>query len=483
MRSKRFVKYQLLNSDLQKKYIRIYEAACIGMTEMDNTKKDKRIYTMAEEKPAKAVVRMGIPVTMGMLFMVVYNLVDTYFVGLLHDDYQLAATNLAYPIMMVTVAVAGIVGNGGASYIARCIGAGKKEEAEHTLTIGFELIVLGGIVIAVLGMIFLNPVVTLLGAKENTFEYTKQYCGVMLLGSVLTMGNYAIGQLLRSEGSTFYSMIGMIVGTVANMILDPLFIFTLGLQIRGAAIATVLGNALGVAVFLWFYASGKTILSPSPRFLRMDFRIIREIMWVGIPHTLEQFFTTAAMIVNNNLAAEYGALTVAAMGIANKIMSFGNYFYQGMAAGCQPLMGYNYGARNYDRMRKLIRSGVIVISSIELVILAVYGIMAPALIGIFTQSPEVIAIGTRALRAFMLMLPFVGSTSLVRNTFNAMGKPLYAFGITIVRQLLLYIPFLLLFNRFWGFDGLIHAQPTEEFICMIFALILLFRRIGTMEQR
>lgn len=441
------------------------------------SKTDKRIYTMAEEKTVKAVIKMGIPVTMGMLFMVVYNLVDTYFVGLLHDDYQLAATNLAYPIMMVTIAIAGIVGNGGASYIARCIGAGNHEEAEHTLTIGFLLIIISGIVIAVLGMIFLSPIITILGAKENTFAYTRDYCSVMLLGSVFTMGNYAIGQLLRSEGSTFYSMIGMIVGTVANIILDPLFIFTLGLQIRGAAIATVLGNALGVAIFLVFYLKKKTILSPSAKYFGMDLNIIKEIMWVGIPHTLEQFFTTAAMIVNNNLASGYGELTVAAMGIANKIMSFGNYIYQGMAAGCQPLMGYNYGAKNYSRMKELIRSGVLVITTMELVILGIYGIFAPAMIGIFSESSEVVGIGTMTLRAFMLMLPFVGSTSLVRNTFNAMGKPLYAFGITIVRQLLLYIPFLILFNRFWGYNGLIHAQPVEEGICMAFSLILLFANI------
>ncbi len=441
------------------------------------SKEDKRIYTMAEEETAKAVIKMGIPVTMGMLFMVAYNLVDTYFVGLLNDDFQLAATNLAYPIMMVTIAIAGIVGNGGASYIARCIGAGNKEEAEHTLTIGFELIGISGIVIAILGMLFINPIITILGAKENTFDYTRDYCSVMLVGSVLTMGNYAVGQLLRSEGSTFYSMIGMIAGTIANIILDPLFIFSFKLQIRGAAIATVLGNGIGVIIFLSFYFRKKTILSPSVKYLGMDMSIIKEIMWVGIPHTLEQFFTTAAMIVNNNLASGYSELTVAAMGIANKIMSFGNYIYQGMAAGCQPLMGYNYGAKNYGRMRELIRSGVVVITAMELVVLGIYGIFAPAMIGVFSESPEVIQVGTTTLRAFMLMLPFVGSTSLVRNTFNAMGKPLYAFGITIVRQLVLYIPFLLLFNAVWGYNGLIHAQPVEECICMVFSLVLLFTNL------
>lgn len=443
---------------------------------------DKRIYTMAKEKPAKAVLKMGLPVTMGMLFMVVYNLVDTYFVGLLHDDYQLAATNLSYPVMMVMVAIAGIVGNGGASYIARCIGAEKKEEAEHTLTIGLELIFLGGIAMAVIGILMLDPIVGILGAKENTFVYTRDYCQVMFLGAVFTMGNYAIGQLLRSEGSTFYSMIGMIGGTLANMILDPLFIFTFGMEIKGAAIATILGNALGALTCLSFYMRKKTLLTPSYAYRRMDGRIIREIMWVGIPHTLEQFFTTAAMIVNNNLAAGYGELTVAAMGIANKIMSVGNYIYQGMAAGCQPLMGFNFGARNYSRMKKLIKAGVMVTTSVELVILCIYGLTAPSLIGLFTESPKVIAIGSQALRAFMLMLPFVGSTSIVRNTFNAMGKPYFAFGITIVRQLLLYIPFLLVFNKIWGFTGLIHAQPTEEAICMVFSLTLLYIYLGKYEK-
>ena len=449
---------------------------------MNEESQDKRIYTMAEEKPARAVLTMGIPVTMGMLFMVVYNLVDTYFVGLLHDDYQLAATNLSYPVMMVSVAIAGIVGNGGASYIARCIGADKKEEAEHTLTIGFELIVISGIALAILGMIFINPIVTILGAKENTFAYTKDYCIVIIIGSVFTMGNYAVGQLLRSEGYTFYSMIGMIAGTVANIILDPIFIFALNLEIKGAAIATVLGNAFGMFIFLWFYFRKKTLLSPSIKLLKLDMRIIKEIMWVGSPHTLEQFLTTAAMIVNNNLAAGHGELTVAAMGVANKIMSFGNYIYQGMAAGCQPLMGYNYGAKNYKRMKELIKSGTMVTTIIELFIMMIFGIFAPYLIGIFTESKEVIHIGTITLRAFMLMLPFVGATSIVRNTFNAMGKPMFAFGITIVRQLILYIPFLLIFNRVWGYSGLIHAQPTEEFVCMIFSLCIMFRYLKRFEE-
>lgn len=449
----------------------------------NNTAEDKRIVTMASEKPVKAVVKMGVPVTLGMLFMVAYNLVDTYFVGLLHDDCQLAATNLAYPVMMVIIAIAGIAGNGGASYIARCIGAGKNDEANHTLTIGFEMVVLGGAILGALGLLLLDPLVALLGADGATFAPTRDYVGVLLWGAIPIMGNYAVGQLLRSEGSTFYSMVGMIAGTVANIILDPIFIFALGLEVKGAAIATVLGNGFGMAVLCLYYIRKKTLLLPGRKWLGFDGSIVREIMWVGIPHTLEQVFTAAAIIVNNNLAAFYGPMTVAAMGISNKIMTFGSYVYQGFAAGCQPLMGYNYGAENYKRMKELIRAGILVTGCVELCIMTLYGFGAPVLVGLFSVTPGVVSLGVKTLRAAMLMLPFVGATSITRNTFNAMGKPLFAFGITFVRQLILYIPFLLLFNGLWGYTGLIFAQPVEEALCMVFSLFLLFAVLKKIEGK
>ena len=226
---------------------------------------DRRIRTLAYEQPYKAVLKMGLPVAFGMLFMVAYNLVDTYFIGMLHNDYQLAGASLAYPVLMVMIAISGIVGNGGASYIARCMGAARQEEAEKTLMLGFEMILVMSLLLTVLGLLFLDPVVTLLGAREETFTYTRDYTGVLLLGSFFTMGNYAFGQLLRSEGSVLYAMISMIAGTVANIILDPVFIFTLGMEIRGAAIATILGNILSTGICLWVYMTGRSLLRLSAR--------------------------------------------------------------------------------------------------------------------------------------------------------------------------------------------------------------------------
>ena len=429
-------------------------------------KEDKRLYNLSTEKPTKAVLSMSVPLIAGMFIMVLYNLVDTYFIGLLHDYYQLAAVNMAYPVMMVTIAISNMVGTGASSFMARCLGAGDIRKAEHTLTSGFLLTVINSIIVAGIGLIFIDVIVKGLGARDNTFIYTKQYVLVILLGSILTMGNYTLGQLLRSEGSAKYSILGMAAGTVGNIILDPVFIFLLRMEIRGAAIATILGNGLGLIISLMLYARSKTILRPHVSMIRPTKEILREIFWVGIPASLETLLTSIAYVVNNNLAVSYGELTVAAMGVAQKIMSLGNYIYQGFAAGTQPIMGYNYGAKNYRRMMDVLKAGLKEVTVTELAVMAVFGAFAPVLMSLFTESPEVIVTGARVLRTIMFILPFVGAISMCRMSFQAMGKPQYAFGITLVRQLILYIPLLLLLNSFFGFGGMIWAQPVTELIMM-----------------
>ena len=443
----------------------------------NNTKDDKRIYILKEERPAKAIVALGAPLVMGMSIMVLYNLVDTFFIGLLHDDYQMAAVNLAYPVMMILIAISNVVGAGSASLISRSMGAGDYAKASHTLTSGFLLTVIGSAIVAAAGLVFLPQVVKVLGAQSNTFDFTRQYVMIIFIGCLCIMGNYTFGQFLRSEGSVKYSIAGMVVGTAANIVLDPIFIFALGMEIRGAAIATVLGNGLGMAISIWFYAKGKTLLRPAVQYIRPTVEIMKEIFWVGVPAGLETLLTSIAFVVNNNLAVAYGELTVAAMGIAQKIMTLGGYIYQGFAAGSQPIMGYNYGAKNYHRMLQVLKAGILVVSGIELIVMLIFGVFAPYLIDIFSNTPEVIATGSKVLRAFMCILPFVGAVSMSRMSFQAMGKPQYAFGITLVRQLILYIPLLLLLNHVFGFDGMIWAQPITEIIMMAASVTLLVRVI------
>ena len=435
---------------------------------------DKRIYILSKEKPAKAVVKLGVPLIAGMFIMVLYNLVDTYFIGLMRDDYQLAAVNLAYPVMMVMIAISNMIGAGASSLIARSLGAGESAKAEHTLTAGFVLTVVNSAIVAAAGLLLLPQIVAGLGAQDNTSGYTSQYVLVLFVGSIFTMGSYTAGQLLRAEGSVKQSIAGMIAGTITNIILDPIFIFTFDMKISGAATATILGNAVSLLVSLWFYIAKKTLLRPGVKFIKPTAEILKEIFWVGVPATLETLLTSAAYIVNNNLAVAYGELTVAAMGIAQKIMSLGNYIYQGFASGTQPIMGYNYGAKNFPRMMSVLKSGIVVVSCTELAVMALYGILAPLLIGIFSDTAEVIETGSNVLRTIMFILPFVGAVSMCRMSFQAMGKPVYAFVITLVRQLFLYVPLLLLFNSIFGFDGMIWAQPVTEVIMMTASVFLLY---------
>ncbi len=454
----------------------------MNMIDAKNEKEDRRILLLKQEKPAKAVLKLGLPLIAGMMIMALYNLTDTWFIGRMHDDYQLAAVNLAYPVMMIMIAVSNMVGTGAASLIARSLGASDREKACRTLTTGIVLTVINSAVVAGTGFVFLDAIVKGLGAEMNTAGYTEQYVSILLAGSISLMGNYTFGQLLRSEGSVNYSLIGMIAGTVANIVLDPVFIFGLGLQIRGAAIATVIGNGIGAVMSLQFYVRRKTLLRPAFRYIKPTADIVREIFWVGVPATLETLLTSAAYIVNNNLAVTYGALTVAAMGVSQKILSLGSYIYQGFSAGTQPLMGYNYGAKNYPRMLQVLRVGILIVSGTEFCLMAVYGLAAPALIGMFTQSEEVIRTGSTVLRTMMWILPFVGAVSMSRISFQAMGKPQYAFGITVVRQLLLYIPLLLIFNSVFGFRGLIWAQPLTEMIMMAVSVALLYRVLTRSKQ-
>ena len=445
-------------------------------------KSDKRIYTLSQENPYRAVVKLGVPLICGMFVMMLYNLVDTYFIGLIGDDYMLAAVNLAYPTMMIMVAVSNIVGAGAASLIGRSLGAGDKDLAEHTVTTGMLLTVINSLIVTLLGLVFIDKIVEVLGAKQNTFGFTKEYVFVIVLGTVFTMGNYTLGQLLRSEGSVKYSIIGMIAGTVVNLVLDPVFIFSLGMKVRGAAIATVLGNASGAVISVILYLCGATILRPHMKYIKPTREILKEIFWVGIPASLETLLTSVAYVVNNNLAVAYGELYVTATGIAQKIMTVGNYIYQGFASGVQPLMGYNFGARNYTRMRACFKAGLIVVNLIELTVMLVFFLFAPVFIGLFSKTPVVIEIGSHVLRTIMFILPFVSAVSMTRMSFQAMGKPGYAFAITLVRQLLLYIPLLLILNKFFGFNGMIWAQPLTELIMMCVSVKLMLWLLSKVES-
>ncbi|MDV8113900.1 MATE family efflux transporter [Bacillus sp. BAU-SS-2023] len=436
---------------------------------------DKKIRLLRDEKVSKAILKLSIPMVMGMMIQVLYNLVDTYFIGMLNDANQLAAANISLPVFMMLMAIAGIVGSGSSSYISRCLGNKDYEEANKTISIATGILIIMSIIVMIAG-IFMSPNIAKgLGANEATFNYTYKYIFIMFIGAIPVMCSYALGQLLRSEGNIMQSVIGLTLGTVVNIVLDPVFIFGLKMEITGAAIATIIGQTSTLLYFMYAFLKGKTTLKINLKKFKYDKNIFKEIFTIGVPASLNQMLMGVATVIVNNIAVSYGTLTVAGMGVAMKIMTIGTFVFMGFSAGCQPLVGYNYGCNNIPRVKEIIKKGIIITSIIGLSLALIFGVFANSLIGLFTSEPEVINKGAIILRALIISLPFVGGQMISTTSAQSMGKVVVAFILSISRQGLLYMPLLIILNKVFGFSGFIYAQPITDMIMLTFSAILLFK--------
>lgn len=436
---------------------------------------DKKIRLLRDEKVSKAILKLSIPMVMGMMIQVLYNLVDTYFIGMLNDANQLAAANISLPVFMMLMAIAGIVGSGSSSYISRCLGNKDYEEANKTISIATGILVIMSIIVMIAG-IFMSPNIAKgLGANDATFNYTYTYIFIMFIGAIPVMCSYALGQLLRSEGNIMQSVIGLTLGTVVNIVLDPVFIFGLNMEITGAAIATIIGQTSTLLYFMYAFLKGKTTLKINLKKFKYDKNIFKEIFTIGVPASLNQMLMGVATVIVNNIAVGYGTLTVAGMGVAMKIMTIGTFVFMGFSAGCQPLVGYNYGCNNIPRVKEIIKKGIIITSIIGLSLALMFGVFANSLIGLFTSEPEVINKGAIILRALIISLPFVGGQMISTTSAQSMGKVVVAFILSISRQGLLYMPLLIILNKVFGFSGFIYAQPITDMIMLTFSAILLFK--------
>lgn len=435
--------------------------------------KSERIALLGDLPVRRAIFVMAMPVVVGMMVQVLYNLVDTYFIGKLGDPNQLAAANLAMPVFVLMMAIAGIIGTGAASYISRCLGEENKEQAEKTLATGVFLCFLIGLTATLLGVAFLKPLVSLLGASSETFPYAYTYVLVLIIGTIPLMCNYAIGQLLRSEGDAMGSMFGMFLGTVLNIALDPLFIFVFKMGVGGAAIATVLGNTASLLFYLFRYTSAKSMLNIRPKLISFEKTIMREIFTIGIPASVSQAFMAISMTVLNNTAAGYGDVVVAGLGVSLRIITIGTFIFMGIAAGCQPLIGYNYGRGNLKRVQSVIINGMGITTLIGIMLGSLIWVFARQAIGIFSSIEEVQNWGMIILRALVISLPFAGAQMLITVTVQAMGKAIPSLLLSISRQGLVFLPLLFLLNRLFGFNGFIFAQPTTDILMLVISIIML----------
>ena len=434
--------------------------------------KESRIHILAEAPVLSAIFQMALPVMLGMIVQVLYNMVDTFFIGKMNDVNQLAAASIGFPFFMIIMSVGGVIGVGASSIVSRYLGMKKMKEAGEVVSLSMILIIILAVIITIPALLFIRPVVFLLGARDAVIEPTIAYLAPLTTGSIIILGNFALGVILRSEGAAIAAMKGMIIGTVINIILDPVMIFLLDWKIAGAAWATVIGNLAGLAYYLYCYARHSILkLNFSGAIFRSEY--LKNIFAIGIPSGVNQALMSVANIITNNLAATYGAVVLGAMGIAQRVNSLIILLLIGLATGCQPLIGYNYGAKNKQRLYSILKTSMAIAIILGSVLLVIFLIFTKYTIAIFTGIPEVIESGTYILRAISSSAPIIGIIMICMNSLQAMGKAMPSLILSAGRQGIFYIPILFLLNGLFGFNGFIFTQPIVDVLMCITASLML----------
>jgi len=433
--------------------------------------RDHREEILAEWDVKRALIHLAIPSIIGMVINGVYNVVDTIFVGRLGTE-SIGAVSVVFPFFMLIAGFGLAVGVGSASYISRLLGMGRKEEADQTATTALVTVVVLGLVFAALGQIFLEPLLRIFGASDTILPHAVVYARALLIGAPIIMLKMTLNNVLRAEGSAHAAMIALVTGAVLNIILDPIFIFVFNMGILGASTATIVAQAVAAGYQLWFYFSGRSYVKIRLRQFRPAWHIYSQIIKIGTPIFVTQLLNSAAMAMINAAAAPFGDAAVASMGVVKRIMALGLFTVFGYAQGFQPVAGYNYGARNFDRLWQAIRFSLRISTAFTVTIAVLFIVFSQQIISWFSNDPEVLDIGGRALRALSAPFPLLGFQLVYFSLFQALGKALPAAVLSFSRQGLLLIPAVLLLPRFFGLDGVIFAQPLADALTIAVTAVL-----------
>jgi len=319
------------------------------------------------------------------------------------------------------------------------------------------------------------------GASAATIVPASKYMFWMFLGSPIVFVKFTMVQMIRGEGGAKYSMYGLFIGTGANIILDPIFIFVLNMGVSGAAIATVIGQGLAMLYYIWYYHSTHAVAIPGKKYLHFKWNIFKEILYIGIPASLSQIMMSVGNAITYRLASSYGDASVASLGVASRVFSIPLFIFIGMAMGVQSLIGFNYGAGNYSRMKKALRSAVIINLGLSAIFTLIFILFPRGLIGIFIHNEEIMDIGKKVLEAYVWAIPFASVGMIFMNSLQAMGKALPALIVSLSRQGLIYIPAVLIMNKFFGFNGLVYAMPMGDAFTTILSFIFVYHIIQKLK--
>lgn len=430
----------------------------------------------------KAVLKLALPTVLSMIVSVFYNMVDTFFVGQLNDPDQVAAVSIATPVFLFLMAAGNIFGIGGSAFISRSLGEKKfdrvKNISSFCLYAGIVVGILGGIVL----FVFADPILTACGTSRYTIGYARSYLRWVAIGGPAIVVSTAYTNLIRGEGEAKSSMVGMMAGTIGNILLDPIFILPkigpipcLGLGVAGAAIATVLGNIISIVFFLAHVISKKSVLTLSPKCFTVKNGILAGVLAIGGPASLTNILMSISNIIMNKLLSTVpyvGDIAVASMGVAMKANMLVIFIQLGIGMGIQPLVGYNYGAKNFKRMKSVMKFSMLMNVIVGSILTVVYFAFAPQIVQIFIKNEGVAILGAKMLRALQFSCPIIGILFVFNFTFQAMGKAKEALLLAISRQGLVFLPSVFILRALFGLSGLIYAQPIADGISVVLSLVV-----------
>ena len=434
----------------------------------------------------RALVHLCIPMAAAMIVSAVYNVVNAGFIGSLHDSALLAAVTLGAPVLALVMAVGGVFGVGGGALVSRLLGAAEHDPAsaqqiKHVSSFAVWGAVLTGAVVGGLGLLLLDPLVTLLGADATAAPATRAFVGVMLAFVPVLTAAFCLEQLVRAEGAARQVMTGLILSTLLNVALDVLFILVLDLGVGGAALATGLSN-LGLVGYLglWLHRNSEHT-SLAPRWFTLSPAVLRPVFGVGVSELFQASFLVVTALVLNNLASAYGDDALAAMGVAVRIAQVPEFLVMGVTLGVLPLFAYAYGKGDRERLRSAVRVSALTVGGLVLVAATVALLLREQLVSAFTADRAVLAIGVTVLTAQVVAMIVNGFTGLLTSLFQATGRAVPAIVMS-TSQGVLFIPVVLLGNLWFGLPGIIWSLTVSEGMVLVLGVVLWVAYRGSIDR-
>ena len=433
----------------------------------------------------KLLLQYSIPAIIGMVVNALYNIVDRMFIGNIPDIGSLAITGvgITMPIMTIVLAFGMLIGIGTTANISLNLGKGNRTTAEKLLGNAFTLSIIVGLAIAITGTIFANPILNLFGASENTLFYAKEYIGIILLGCTFNILSFALNSTVRADGNPKMSSITMVIGCCANIILDYLFIFVLNLGVKGAALATIISQAITFFIILYYYTAGNSNLKLKIENFKLKKHLVTMTFAIGIAPFATQIANSLVQVIANNALKTYGSdLAIGAMTVISSLNIIFMMPIFGINQGCQPIIGFNYGAKKYERAKEAFKYATIAACVICIIGFISIQCFPTQIISLFNNDPELTTLAIKGIRIYLLMMPVVGINIVATSYYQSIGKAKISMFVSLLRQVILLIPFTIILPKFIGLDGVWAAGACADSLSVIITLILLKKEFKQLDK-